>query len=90
MLRVRVLLQLVAVMQQGGQFKGFNRKFQLRALQWREEKEEEVEEEEKRKEAETSQLAERESVQSTLPPVDDHFELRHGVEKVRVGVEREE
>ena len=84
------LLQLVAVMQQGGQFKGFNRKFQLRALQWREEKEEEVEEEEKRKEAETSQLAERESVQSTLPPVDDHFELRHGVEKVRVGVEREE
>ena len=85
------LLQLVAVMQQGGQFKGFNRKFQLRALQWREEKEEEVEEEEeKRKEAEASQLAERESVQSTLPPVDDHFELRHGVEKVQVGVEREE
>ena len=83
----RKLLQLVAVMQQGGQFKGFNRKFQLRALQWREEKEEEVKEktkevEEKTKETSTSPL-ERESTQNTLP-VEDHFELRHGVEKVRV------
>lgn len=28
------LLQLVAVMQQGGQFKGFNRKIQIRTLKW--------------------------------------------------------
>lgn len=30
------LLQLVAVLQQGGQFRGFNRKIQLRPLQWKE------------------------------------------------------
>ena len=28
------LLQLLAVMQQGGQFKGFNRKIQIRTLKW--------------------------------------------------------
>ena len=30
------LLQLVAVLQQGGQFRGFNRKIQIRPLQWKE------------------------------------------------------
>ena len=62
------LLQLVAVMQQGGQFKGFNRKFQLRALQWHEEKEEVPEEK-----TETPVVT---------PTAEEPFELRHGVEKV--------
>ena len=69
------LLQLVAVMQQGGQFKGFNRKFQLRALQWHEEKEETPEEK-----AETP---------CATPSAEERFELRHGVEKVRVTCGRE-
>lgn len=30
------LLQLVAVLQQGGQFRGFNRKIQIRPLKWKE------------------------------------------------------
>lgn len=34
------LLQLVAVMQQGGQFKGFNRKIQIRTLKWNDPNEE--------------------------------------------------
>ena len=35
------LLQLVAILQQGGQFRGFNRKIQIRPLKWKEVKESE-------------------------------------------------
>lgn len=39
------LLQLVAVMQQGGQFKGFNRKIQIRTLKWNVKNKEDIEQE---------------------------------------------
>lgn len=73
------LLQLVAILQKGGQFRGFNRKIQIRPLRWRPLSSAERRELEGAARPREASDSEEESV---TPMPEKPFELREGVERV--------